>query len=73
MKFDFSKSKDLQNKFQLNKLDLLMKNMLYCTHRMDTTVNMLKKIDASLTKILNDNALQSQVDDYFQNHELEDK
>ncbi len=66
MKFDFSKSKDLQNKFQLNKLDLMMKNILYLTHQIDESNRRLIKIDASLTKILNDKALQTQVDEYFE-------
>ncbi len=72
MKFDFSKSKDLQNKFQLNKLDLMMKNILYLTHQIDESNRRLLKIDASLVKVLNDEKLQSQVDEYFEDHD-EDK
>ncbi len=66
MKFDFSKSKDLQNKFQLDKLDLIMKNILYLTHQIDESNRRLLKIDASLTKVLNAEKLQKQVDEYFE-------
>ncbi len=66
MKFDFSKSKDLQNKSQLGKLDLLMKNVLHITYELDSIRSMLTKIDASLVKVLNDQELQHQVDEYFE-------
>ncbi len=65
MKFDFSKSKDLQNKSQLDKLDLMMKNILHITYQIDSLRSMLTKIDASLVKVLNDQELQHQVDEYF--------
>ncbi len=65
MKFDFSKSKDLQNKSQLDKLDLIMKNVLHVTYELDSIRSMLTKIDASLVKVLNDQELQHQVDEYF--------
>ncbi len=65
MKFDFSKSKDLQNKSQLGKLDLMMKNVLHITYELDSIRSMLTKIDASLVKVLNDQELQHQVDEYF--------
>ncbi len=68
MKFDFSKSKDLQNKSQLNKLDLIMKNILHVTYQIDSLRSMLTKIDASLVKVLNDQELQHQVDEYFDQH-----
>ncbi len=66
MKFDFSKSKDLQNKSQLDKLDLIMKNVLHVTYELDSIRSMLTKIDASLVKVLNDQELQHQVDEYFE-------
>ncbi len=66
MKFDFSKSKDLQNKSQLLKLDLIMKNVLHVTYELDSIRSMLTKIDASLVKVLNDQELQHQVDEYFE-------
>ncbi len=65
MKFDFSKSKDLQNKSQLDKLDLIMKNVLHVTYELDSIRSILTKIDASLVKVLNDQELQHQVDEYF--------
>ncbi len=73
MKFDFSKSKDLQNKSQLGKLDLIMKNVLHITYELDTIRSQLNKIDASLVKVLNDQELQHQVDEYFVDHENDDK
>ncbi len=66
MKFDFSKSKDLQNKSQLDKLDLIMKNILHVTYQMDSLRSIMTKIDASLVKVLNDQELQHQVDEYFE-------
>ncbi len=66
MKFDFSKSKDLQNKSQLDKLDLVMKNVLHVTYELDSIRAILIKIDASLVKVLNDQELQHQVDEYFE-------
>ncbi len=68
MKFDFSKSKDLQNKSQLDKLDLVMKNVLHVTYELDSIRAILIKIDASLVKVLNDQQLQHQVDEYFEEH-----
>ncbi len=64
MKFDFSKSidTDLQNKLSIDKLDILMKNVLYCTHRLD-------KIYTEIIKLRTDQALQKQVDDYFDDTE----
>ncbi len=60
MKFDFSKSReDLQNKFQLNKIDIINKNILYLTHEVDKCVVLLKKLENSAN-------LQKQVDDYFE-------
>ncbi len=75
MKFDFSKSKDLQNKssIKLDKLDVLMRNVLYCTNQLDGLRNRIIKIDSALTRVLNSIELQKQVDEYFEKHELEDK
>ncbi len=72
MKFDFSKSKDLQNKSQLDKLDLIMKNVLHVTYELDSIRSILVKMDASLTKVLNDSELQTQVDQYFDDHDKRD-
>ncbi len=73
MKFDFSKSKDLQNKSQLDKLDLIMKNVLHVTYELDSIRSILTKIDASLVKVLNDQELQHQVDEYFEHHPNDQK
>ncbi len=51
---------DLQKMFQL--LETIQKNGLYCTYRIDS---LLKNFD----KLLNDKALQKQVDQYFDNDE----
>ncbi len=61
MKFDFSKSTsaDLSNKITINKLDILLKNVLYITHQVD----FLRKI-ALETK--HDKDLQTTVDKYFE-------
>ncbi len=61
MKFDFSKSNesDFRNKLQLNKLDILNKNMLYITHMED-------KILKILNQMVTDKSLQKQVDEYFE-------
>ncbi len=60
MKFDFSKSTaaDLQNKLQLNKLDIINKNILYITHVVD-------KISIIVNELKNSSNLQKQVDEYF--------
>ncbi len=65
MKFDFSKSKDLQNKSQLNKLDLIMKNVLHITYQIDSLRQQITSVEAVLKKVLNSSELQKQVDDYF--------
>ncbi len=61
MKFDFSKSNesDLQNKLQMNKLDIMSGNILYLTHEMD-------KVKKIVTQMQNSINLQKQVDDYFE-------
>ncbi len=73
MKFDFSKSKDLQNKSQLGKLDLIMKNVLHITYELDSIRSIMNKMDASLVKVLNDQELQHQVDEYFERPQNEDQ
>ncbi len=67
MKFDFSKSSapDLRNKLQLDKLDIINKNLLYLSHEVDKCVSMLRRME------VNSN-LQKQVDDYFED-DAEDK
>ncbi len=72
MKFDFSKSKDLQNKSQFDKLDLIMKNVLHLTYQMDSVRSMITKIDASLVKVLNEQELQHQVDEYYESKTSEE-
>ncbi len=61
MKFDFSKSNDsdFRNKLQLNKLDLMQKNILYLTYQVDW-------IRKYLTEEQTNKGLQKQVDDYFE-------
>ncbi len=60
LKFDFSKSSspDLRNKLQLDKLDIINKNLLYLTHEVDKCVSMLRRMEV-------DNKLQTQVTEYF--------
>ncbi len=60
MKFDFSKSTsaDLSNKITINKLDILMKNVLYLTHQVDY-------IRKRVNELVIDKGLQKQVDEYF--------
>ncbi len=58
MKFDFSKSNDLQNKFQLDKMEILNKNVLYITHELDKALKILRTLER-------DANLQKQVDEYF--------
>ncbi len=61
MKFDFSKSNesDFRNKLQLNKLDIINKNLLYLTHEVDKCVAMLRTMETN-------GNLQKQVDQYFE-------
>ncbi len=65
MKFDFSKSSepDFRNKFQSD-LNILMKNMLYCTHQIDKCLLVLRKLET-------DAGTQKQVDDYFNDKDSE--
>ncbi len=60
MKFDFSKSSspDLRNKLQLDKLEIINKNLLYLSHEVDKCVSMLRRMEV-------DNKLQKQVTEYF--------
>ncbi len=60
MKFDIlSPRADFKSKFQLNKLDLINKNILYLTHEVDKCVSLLKLLQTNFE-------LQKQVDDYFE-------
>ena len=67
MKFDFSKSNesDFRNKLSIDKLEILLKNVLYCTHRLD-------KIELLLKDLTTDKNLQKQVDEYFDEDTAED-
>ncbi len=65
MKFDIlSPRADFKSKFQLNKLDLINKNILYLTHEVDKCVILLKEIKTN-------SELQKQVDDYFEEDDKE--
>ncbi len=60
MKFDFSKSAeaDLQNKLSINKLDMVIKNIVYVTYRVDAILKILREQET-------DKGLQKQVDEFF--------
>ncbi len=68
MKFDFSKSNnsDLQNKLQLNKFDILNKNILYITHELD-------RLNKNVLFMMNNSKLQKQVDEYFEDSAQEEE
>ncbi len=60
MKFDIlSPRADFKSKFQINKLDLINKNILYLTHEVDKCVAMLKILN-------NTQELQKQVDQFYE-------
>ncbi len=66
MKFDIlSPREDFKSKFQINKLEILNKNILYLTHEVDKCVTMLTQLK------VNQN-LQRQVDQYFDEAPVED-
>ncbi len=67
MKFDFSKSRtqDFRNKLQMDKFDIINKNILYITHEVDQ----IKKV---CNQILNSMNLQKQVDEYFEDRQPEE-
>ncbi len=50
---------DLQKIVSINKLDILMKNVLYITHECDKILKIVKTLETS-------NNLQKQVDEYFE-------
>ncbi len=50
---------DLCSKITLHKLDILLKNVLYCTHQDD-------KILKILEELVHDKGLQKQVDEFFE-------
>ncbi len=59
MLFDkLSPPADFISKIQ-SQLDILMKNVLYCTHELDKIKKIVNKIDTNTS-------LQKQVDDYFE-------
>ncbi len=59
MKFDIlSPREDFKSKLQVNKLDIINKNLLYLTHEVDKYVSMLRRMEVNAN-------LQKQVDDYF--------
>ncbi len=67
MKFDFSKSTDadFRNKLSIDKLDLLQKNVLYITYRVDSILKILRTLET-------DKGLQKQVDEYFEEPMVQD-
>ncbi len=68
MLFDnLSPKTDFSSKIQ-SQLDILMKNVLYCTHELDKIKKIVNKIDTSLN-------LQKQVDEYFNEdkHDIPEK
>ncbi len=74
MKFDFSKSqKDLQNKSSIKTQDLVLKNILHLTYQMDSMRTQINGLEEKVIKIVNAQELQTQVDDYFDQHKLDDK
>ncbi len=63
MKFDIlSPREDFKSKLQVNKLDIINKNLLYLTHEVDKCVAMLRRMEVNTN-------LQKQVDDYFEEDE----
>ncbi len=63
MLFDkISPPADFSSKITINKLDILIKNVLYCTHELD-------KIKKLVIKLSLDKDLQTQVDKYFEDDE----
>ncbi len=59
MKFDFSKSNDLQNKLSIHKLDILLKEQIQ--QRSDLAI-----IIRMLNRLINNVNLQKQVEDFYQ-------
>ncbi len=59
MKFDIlSPREDFKSKLQVNKLDIINKNLLYLTHEVDKCVSMLRRMEVNAN-------LQTQVTEYF--------
>ncbi len=60
---------------RIDKLDILQKNVLYCTHRLDVIESSLKDINGKLDRLLVDKHNQMQVDDYYDRNDVhpEDK
>ncbi len=56
--FKSSQDSDLQKIVSINKLDILMKNVLYITHECDKILKIVKQLETSQN-------LQKQVDEYF--------
>ncbi len=57
--FKSQKDFDLQKIVSINKLDILMKNVLYVTHECDKILKIVKSLETSQN-------LQRQVDEYFE-------
>ncbi len=53
---------------RIDKLDILQKNVLYCTHRLDAIESSIKDINNKLERLLIDKHLQMQVDEYFEDN-----
>ncbi len=54
-----SPDSDLQKIVSINKIDILMKNVLYATHQLDKILSIVKSLENSAN-------LQKQVDEYFE-------
>ncbi len=54
-----------------SKLDILMKNVLYCTHRLDRIESSIKDIDKKFEKLLIDEHLKFQADNYYKQGSLD--
>ncbi len=66
MLFDnLSPKTDFSSKITIQ-LDILMKNVLYCTHELD-------KIKKIVTRLEHDSDLQTQVDDYMTSHQTDNE
>ncbi len=55
---DLSKNSPIK----VEKLDILMKNVLYCTHQLDKILNTVKSLETNTN-------LQKQVDEFFEDEE----
>ncbi len=64
-KFLFKSTEADFQKLYLNKLDILMKNMLYTTHQLDKVLLIVRHLETSA-------GLQKQVDEFFEDSSQEE-